>query len=78
MDEDVRNSLDRIEGNLAIILKTLNGNGQPGLLTKVALQEQRIKDIPSPTSLKFYASVGGGFVILLGLLGYAIVTALSK
>ena len=33
----------------------------------------KIKDIPNPATLKFYASVGGGVVMVLALLGIAVV-----
>jgi hypothetical protein len=63
-----------IKDTLHSILKILNGaEGEGGLVTKVALQEQTIKDLPSPTTLKFYASIGGGMVMILGMLGYAVV-----
>lgn len=66
--------LKSIETLLDKIFETLNGKGDKGgLVTKVALQEQRLKDLPSPTTLKFYASVGGGVVMVLALLGIAVI-----
>ena len=71
MDDNKR--LEAIEGLLNKIFKILNGcTDEGGLVTKVALQEQKLKDLPSPSTLKFYASIGGGVVMVLALLGIAI------
>ena len=71
---DCDKRLEAMENLLNKIFNILNGrDGVGGLVTKVALQEQRIEDIPSPTTLKFYASVGGGVIMVLALLGTAIV-----
>ena len=72
--DDCDKRLTAIEGLLNKIFKILNGCSEAGgLVTKVALQEQKIKDIPNPATLKFYASVGGGVVMVLALLGIAVV-----
>lgn len=69
--------LKNIEDMLDKIFKILNGNGSKGLVTKVALQEQQMKSLPSPNTLKFYAMIGGGVVTFLGWLGYVIVKTFS-
>ena len=77
MDDNKR--LEAIEGLLNKIFKILNGcTDEGGLVTKVALQEQRLKDLPSPSTLKFYASIGGGVVMVLALLGIAIGSMFTK
>ena len=48
-------------------------NGPEGLVTKVALHEHQMKNLPSPTTLKFYASIGGGVVLTLGMIGYSVI-----
>ena len=71
--------LEAIEGLLNKIFKILNGcTDEGGLVTKVALQEQKLKDLPSPSTLKFYASVGGGVIMVLALLGIAIGSLFTK
>lgn len=71
--------LTAIEGLLNKIFKILNGcTDDGGLVTKVALQEQKLKDLPSPSTLKFYASVGGSVVMVLTLLGIAVVSIFTK
>jgi len=67
--DDVR--LTAIEKQLKEILNLLNG--RKGLVTTIALQEQKIKDIPSPTNLKWYAFIGGGITVFFGLIGYSVV-----
>jgi hypothetical protein len=77
MDDNKR--LEAIEGLLNKIFKILNGcTDEGGLVTKVALQEQKLKDLPSPATLKFYASVGGGVIMVLTLLGIATVSLFTK
>ena len=77
MDNNKR--LEAIEGLLNKIFKILNGcTDEGGLVTKVALQEQKLKDLPSPSTLKFYASIGGGVVMVLALLGIATVSLFTR
>lgn len=44
------------------------GNGKEGLNTRVAIIEKQIKDSPSAKALAFYASCGGGIVVVLAML----------
>lgn len=69
----IENDVAEIKDTVRQIFKILNGNGQVGLCTKVALHEQRITDLPSPSQLKWYAAIGGGVVMVLGLVGAAVV-----
>lgn len=68
MDSD---RLDNIEQQLKKIFSLLDG--PKGVVTKVELQGQQLKSIPSPTNLKWYAFVGGGVVTFFGLIGYSVV-----
>jgi len=71
--DEIERRLNSIENTTTNIYKILNGNGKPGIVTKVALHEQHFKSIPSPNSLRFQASVGGGIVMVLSMIGYAII-----
>ncbi|MCK4328739.1 hypothetical protein KAX02_02745 [candidate division WOR-3 bacterium] len=71
MPEDQR--LKNIEILVTKIFVILNGkDDEGGLVTKVALHEQKFQDIPSPNSLRFHASVGGGIVTFFSLMLIAI------
>ena len=63
--------LDNIERQLRKIFDLLGG--PKGVITKVELHGQQLKDIPSPTNLKWYAFVGGGIVTFFGLIGYSVI-----
>lgn len=67
MDSD---RLDSIERQLRKIFDLLDG--PRGVVTKVELHGQQLKDIPSPSKLKWHASIGGGVVAFFGLIGYAL------
>ena len=70
MDEsDCKDRFDKIDEAIGGLTKALNGEG--GLITQVALHKQQLKDQPSPATLKFYASIGGGLVMVLSLIGFA-------
>jgi len=64
--KDIKFLLDKVFH----ILNGKDANG--GLVTEVQLLKQQFKDLPTPSSLKFYASFGGSIVMALGFLGYAI------
>ena len=66
MTTDIEFRLKNIENNLEKILLLLNDN-EKGLVTKVALHQQKIDEIPSPTTLKYWSAVGGGVVTSVGL-----------
>jgi len=70
--EDIKEIKDGIKD----IFRILNGNGQAGLVTKVALNCQKLNDIPSPNSLRFHASVGSGIVMVIAIFGYMIYQAI--
>lgn len=77
-DSECINQLNDIKKLLDKVFTVLNGEGDDGgLVTRMALLEQKIADLPSPTELKFYASVGGGVVLVLALLGYAVIKLFS-
>jgi hypothetical protein len=67
-----------IETLLAQIFKILNGNGTAGLVIKTALHEQRINEIPSPVSLRWYAAAGAGAVTFFGWFGYVLIKIFSS
>lgn len=67
-----------METTLSKIFKILNGNGGEGLVTKVALHEQKIEEIPSPSNLRWYAGIGGGVVTFFSLLVYVILRMFSS
>ncbi len=70
--------LIKIESLVEKIFKILNGNDKEGgLVTEVALLQQRISNMPTPNSLKFHASVGGGVVMVFALLVFGVVKAFS-
>ena len=70
---EIERRLDSIEKTAINIYKILNGNGKPGIVTKVALHDQHFKNIPSPNSLRFQASIGGGIVMVFSMIGYAVI-----
>jgi len=72
--EDIKEIKDGIEN----IKRILNGNGQAGLVTRVALNEQSIKNIPTPNALRFHASIGSGIVMVVVLFGYIIYQGFIK
>jgi hypothetical protein len=72
MDDGINFRLTNIESLLNKIFKILEGNGGEGLVTKVALVEQRVEDIPSPNKLKFFAAMGAGITTSFGLLCWLI------
>lgn len=63
--------LDAIERQLRKIFDLLDG--PKGAITKIELHGQQLKDIPSPTNLKWYAFIGGGVTVFFGLIGYSVV-----
>ena len=78
-DSECANQLRDIKVLLNKVFGVLNGdNDDGGLVTRVALIEQKIADLPSPNELKFYASVGGGVVLVLALFGYAMVKLITQ
>lgn len=67
-----------IEVLLVQIFKVLNGNGIDGLVTKTALHEQKISEIPSPANLRWYAAAGAGAVTFFGWFGYVLIKLFSS
>lgn len=67
--------LEKMSKDIEKILDILNGNGQDGALTKIALQEQKIQNLPTPRILKLYALMSGGSVGAISFIGYLIVQA---
>ena len=78
-DIDCTNQLIDIKDLLNKVFVVLNGDDdEGGLVTRVRLLEQKVADLPSPSTLKFYASVGGGIVLALALLGCAVVKVFTN
>ena len=71
MSEGIDFRLISIEKNMEKILNLLT-NDENGLVTKVALQQQRITEIPSPNELKYWSALGGGIVSALGIITWLI------
>lgn len=71
MTDDLR--LEKMEKNIEKILVILNGNGKNGILTRIALNEQKLENYPSPRTLKLYALMSGGSVGFVSFVGYLIV-----
>jgi len=71
MPNELDHRLANIETLLDKIFEILNG--AKGLVTKVELHEQKMNSLPSPGMLRFHATIGGGVVVFLGLIGYAII-----
>ena len=78
MDDDIKFRLTSIETLLNKIFKILEGNGNEGLVTKVALVEQKVEDLPKPTQLKFFAMIGGAAVSGIGIISWLIYQALRS
>lgn len=74
MSEGIDFRLISIEKNMEKILNLLT-NDENGLVTKVALQQQRITEIPSPNELKYWSALGGGIVSALGIITWLIFKA---
>lgn len=74
MPDQIDFRLLNIEKNMEKILNLLT-NDENGLVTKVALQQQKIKEIPSPTELKYWSALGGGIVSALGVITWLVCKA---
>lgn len=68
MDENIEFRLKNIEKSVERIIKILEG--KDGLITGLALIDQRVAEIPSPTQLKFWSAAGATFVTATGLVFY--------
>lgn len=75
MDEDINFRLKKIEKNVEKILEILNG--RDGVITTLVLHDEKIKEIPPPRVLKFWAAAGGGIVSSLGLITWLVFQALK-
>lgn len=75
MDEQNRRNDDERLRNIERLLDKIFGvlDGPKGVVTKVELHSQQLRDIPSPANLKWYAFVGGGVITFFGLIGYSVV-----
>ena len=60
-------SLEDVCKDVCDIKKAVVGNGHEGLKTRVAVIEQHVKNTPSAKALAFYASCGGGLVVILAM-----------
>jgi hypothetical protein len=76
MDDDINFRLKNIEKNVEKILEILNG--RDGVITTLVLHEEKIKEIPPPRVLKFWAAAGGGIVSGLGLITWMVFQALKS
>jgi hypothetical protein len=66
--DDIRKTVDKIFSIL---------EGKNGLVTKVELLEKEVENQPTPNQLRFYSTIGGGIVVFLGLIAWAIVRAIG-
>jgi hypothetical protein len=79
MDEtELNRRLKKIEEDIAKILKLLLGNGDAGIITELALQKQKVEDLPKPAQLKFFAMIGGAAVSGIGIISWLIYQALRS
>lgn len=62
--------LEDIDSNVKNILTLLNG--RDGIVTTLMIQQEKIKDIPTPNTLKCYAAVGGGITSALSIIAWAL------
>jgi len=76
-DEDKQHNyrLENIENNVEKVLMLLNGNGKTGIVTSIALHQEKIDNIPTPRTLKVYALMSGASVGFVSFIGYLIVQA---
>ena len=70
-DSDCKDRFDKLDQSIKGLHDILNGHD--GVVTQVALHEQRLNDQPSPATIKFNASIGGGVIMVLSLIGLAVV-----
>jgi len=71
--------LKAIERKVDDILGLLKGKDKDGgLITDVVLLKKTVKDLPSPSTLKFYASIGGAVVMVLSVIGLAVIKLFSR
>ena len=61
--------LSEIDKKLGRICSMLNGPS--GLVTQVALHEERLKNIPTAATLKWHAFLGGIVATLFGIIGFS-------
>lgn len=54
------------EKEIEKMLHAIYGNGEPGIRTSLALIEQKLNAMPSPSQLKFYMLAGSGLGVLGG------------
>lgn len=62
--------LKNIELNVEKIIDILNG--KDGVITTIMIQQEKIKELPSPTSLKLYSFCGGGVASLMAIISWAL------
>ena len=88
---DIKNSIlnidkcvDRLASKQIEVINHLFGKDlEGGVFAKlIRIEEkmekivQRLNDMPTPNALRFYSAIGGGVVLLMGLIGFAVVKAL--
>lgn len=62
--------LVNIEKDVKQIIEILNG--KEGIITTLAIQQEKIKDLPTPSSLKMYSFCGGGISSILAIVSWAL------
>jgi len=63
--EHILKRQEAIDVKLGKLFKILEGNGENGIVTRMALVEATIASIPSPGVLKAYAFICGGCAVAL-------------
>lgn len=61
---DVRESKETVQQ----IYKILNGNGSPGIVSRVAILEDQHRTQPTIKTVMVYGTVGGGLTVALSIL----------
>ena len=62
--------LKNIELNVEKIIDILNG--KDGVITTIMIQQEKIKELPSPTSLKLYSFCGGCVASIIAIVSWAL------
>ena len=71
--------LEAIEKKIEELISLLKGKDKDGgLITEVVILKKTVDELPTPNALKFYASVGGGVVMVLAILGCIVMKVFGK
>lgn len=70
MEETCDYRLKKIELNIEKVLDLING--KEGMVTTLMLQQDKINNLPTPSSLKAYSFCGGGLASIMALISWAL------